>query len=60
MSFWQFVFFFLYIRNWHTGQNELSRPRLALFFGGLFLFVLALLLVSIMQAPVTYVSDGIS
>jgi hypothetical protein len=54
MTFWQFVFFFLYVRNWHTGQYELSRQRLAIFCGALFLLLVALLLVSIMQAPVVY------
>jgi hypothetical protein len=54
MTFIRFVFSFLYIRNWHTGQMELSRPRVALFCGGLFLLMLALTIISILQAPVTY------
>lgn len=56
MSFLRFVFSFLYVRNWHTGKMELSRPRLALFCGGLFLLMLALTIISMLQAPVTYVA----
>lgn len=56
MSFIRFVFSFLYVRNWHTGQMEISRPRLALFCGGIFLIMLALTIISVLQAPVTYVA----
>jgi hypothetical protein len=52
---WRFLFPFLFIRNWHTGQLELSRPRVSLFFGGLFLLVLALCIVSVLSAPTVYV-----
>lgn len=55
MSFWQFVFSFLYSRNWHTGKHELSRPRVALFAAGLFLVILACALISFLQAPVVYI-----
>lgn len=54
MNFWRFVFSFLYTRNWHNGQMELSRPRVALFSAFLFLLVLALALISILQAPIEY------
>lgn len=54
MSFVRFIFSFLYVRNWHTGQMELSRPRIALFCGGLFLLMLALTIISVLQTPVTY------
>ncbi len=54
MTFWQFVFSFLYVRNWHTGELELSRSRTALFAAGVFLCLLALFFYSIMQAPVVY------
>lgn len=56
MSFLRFAFSFLYVRNWHTGAKELSRPRLALFCGGLFLILLGLVIVSVLQAPVVYVA----
>lgn len=54
MNFWQFIFFFLYVRNWHTGQRELSRSRVSLFAAAIFLVILSLFLISIMQTPVTY------
>lgn len=54
MSFWRFVFSFLYTRNWYSGQMELSRPRVALFGSALLLIVLALLLISLLQTPIEY------
>ncbi len=54
MDFWQYVFSFLYVRNWHTGELELSRPRVAIFSAGLFLLMLGLLMATILQAPVIY------
>lgn len=57
MSFFQFVFSFLYIRNWHTGHHELSRSRVALFAMGIFLLLLAALLALVMQSPVVYVAE---
>lgn len=57
MSFLRFIFSFLYVRNWHTGNMELSRPRLAIFFGALFLVLLALVMIGFLQAPVEYVSS---
>jgi hypothetical protein len=56
MSFFQFMFSFLYIRNWHTGKYELSRSRVALFGMALFLLLLAALLAMVLQAPVVYVA----
>jgi hypothetical protein len=55
MSFWRFIFSFLYVRNWHTGHVELSRPRVAIFGAALFLLLLALMIISILQAPIEYV-----
>jgi hypothetical protein len=54
MQFIRFVFAFLFVRNWYTGEMELSRPRMALFSSGLFLLMLALTLIAILQAPVEY------
>ena len=54
MTFWRFVFSFLFIRNWHTGEMELSRPRIALFAASLFLVILAITLITILQTPVEY------
>ena len=57
MSFWRFVFKFLYIRNWHTGKMEISRPRLITFVSILFLIFLALIFITILQAPVEYTAQ---
>jgi hypothetical protein len=56
MSFVKFVFSFLFVRNWYTGEKELSRPRLAIFCTCLFLLFLAITMITILQAPVTYVA----
>lgn len=55
MNFIRFIFSFLYVRNWYTGEMEISRPRVALFSAALFLFMLALTMIAILQAPVEYV-----
>jgi hypothetical protein len=52
MSFWRYVFSFLFVRNWHTGEMELSRTRMTLFCALLFLVLLALTIITILQAPV--------
>ena len=54
MEILQFVFSFLYTRNWYTGDLELSRSRVSLFFAMLFLILLGIAIVSILQAPVAY------
>ncbi len=54
MVFLRFIFSFLYVRNWHTGRLELSNERLALFAAAVFLVLLALALISFLQAPVSY------
>lgn len=50
----KFIFHFLYARNWHTGELELSRPRVALFSAMLFIIFLGILMAVILQAPVSY------
>ena len=57
MSFFRFAFSFLYVRDWHSGKMELSRPRVALFCAGIFLLLLALTIISVLQAPVTYIAS---
>lgn len=57
MSFLRFAFSFLFVRNWHNGEMELSRPRLALFCACIFLIMLALTIISILQAPVEYIAS---
>ena len=54
MSFWRYIFSFLYVRNWHSGQMELSRPRITLLASLIFLILLALTLISILQTPIEY------
>lgn len=54
MTFWRFVFSFLYVRNWHSGNMELSRPRVALLFASLFLLILAVTLITFLQTPISY------
>lgn len=57
MTFWRFVFSFLYVRNWHDGHLELSRPRVALFAASLFLLVLAITIITVLQTPIEYHSQ---
>lgn len=54
MDIFRFIFPFLYARNWYTGEYELSRPRVALFSGMLFLVLLGVLMALILQSPVIY------
>jgi hypothetical protein len=55
MNIFEFVFSFLYTRDWYTGKMELSRPRVALFSAALFLILLGVVIASILQAPIEYV-----
>lgn len=55
MTFVRFVFSFLYVRNWYTGEMELSRSRTALFASVLFLIMLAVTMIAILQAPTEYI-----
>lgn len=54
MDLFKFVFPFLYDRDWHDGDMELSRPRVTLFAAMLFIIVLGILMALILQSPVTY------
>ncbi len=58
MKFIEFMFAFLYERNWYTGEKELSRPRVAIFSAMVFLLLLGALIVSILQTPVSYVAGA--
>ena len=51
-SFLRFAFGFLYTRNWHTGQKELSQPRLVLAGCLLTFIVVSLVVIGFLQAPV--------
>ncbi len=54
MKFIEFIFPFLFTRNWVSGQRELSQPRLFLFLAMIFIILLGILLAVILQSPVTY------
>ena len=54
MSVIEFVFSFLYVRNWYTGERELSRFRVSLFTAAIFLIVLGIAIVALLQMPVEY------
>lgn len=54
MRFIEFIFSFLFVRNWHTGQLELSRPRVALFGGMFFIIFLGVLIAFFLYTPVEY------
>lgn len=59
MSFFRFVFSFLYERNWHTGQREISYARVALLLGVVVLFILATVSLIILQTPIEYSNPGL-
>jgi hypothetical protein len=50
----RFIFPFLFVRNWHDGQWELSRARCVLFGLSLALVLVGIVLVYYLQAPVVY------
>lgn len=54
MNFIKYIFGFLYERNWHTGEKQISYTRVALFSSLLFLLVLLLGFIWILQMPVEY------
>lgn len=53
MSFLQYIFRFLYIRNWHTGRRELSPVRLFWFLAAITIGLISLLGIFLLQLPVT-------
>ncbi len=59
MQFFQFVFSFLYTRNWYSGQVELSTPRVALFSSMLFLILLGVAMATVLQSPVEYARQDV-
>ena len=54
MTFWQYIFRFLYVRNWHTGHRELSYSRLYWFCAGLGLLTVMLIILYNLQAPISH------
>lgn len=53
----QFIFSFLYTRDWYSGKKELSLPRVSLFCAMLFIVLLGIVIASVLQAPVVYVGS---
>jgi hypothetical protein len=51
-DFFRFAFSFLYTRNWHTGQKELSHSRLVILACTASFVVIAVVLISFLQAPI--------
>jgi len=54
MKFFKFIFPFLYARDWHTGNLEISRPRLILFIAMICIVLLGVLMAAILQTPTSY------
>jgi hypothetical protein len=51
-DFFRFAFSFLYIRNWHTGRQELSRSRLVIMGCGAVFLIVSLVVIGFLQAPI--------
>lgn len=58
MKLVKFLFPFLFVRNWHSGEEELSRPRVVAFGAAVGFLVLGLIAVAILQMPVAYVQTS--
>lgn len=52
MSFWQYIFRFLYTRNWHTGNWQISYSRLYWFICFLVVIIVCLLVIVHMQSAI--------
>lgn len=50
----EFLFPFLFERNWHTGEQEWSRYRVVLFVGAVGVVVIGILIAAFLQMPVNY------
>lgn len=56
MSFLQYIFRFLYVRNWHTGKRVLSPMRLFWFGAIVSIGLVSLVGIYILQLPITVTS----
>lgn len=52
--FIKFVFPFLFVRNWHSGEQEFSRDRVVLFGGAIIILIVGVCAVAFLQAPIQY------
>jgi len=57
MRFLRFVFPFLFVRNWHEGNYEISRDRLVLFLVAIGFVLLGILIIAFLQSPVEYAAN---
>lgn len=56
MKFLRFVFPFLFVRNWETGEHEVSVPRLYIVLAGCILTCASLAVAYFLQLPVVYIA----
>lgn len=54
----EFLFPFLFERNWHSGELDWSRDRVVLFCGAIAFVLLGLLIIAFLQSPVEYVVNS--
>ena len=54
MKIFRFIVPFLFVRNWYTGEWELSRPRVFLVVCGGILVLSAWVVIYVLGAPVVY------
>lgn len=54
MNLLRFILPFLFVRNWYTGERELSRMRCILFGTLAFFVILGIIIAYVLQMPVTY------
>lgn len=57
MSFFRYIFSFLYTRNWHTGKMELSAPRLYIMLAVIVLVAVGTVMIAYLQTPVVYIAE---
>ncbi len=57
MSFFRYIFSFLYTRNWHTGNMELSTARLIVMGAAIFLVMVAIGMIVFLQTPIEYTAS---
>jgi hypothetical protein len=55
-DFFKFSFSFLYTRNWHTGEQELSKSRLAILACGVTFVLISLILIGLLQVPIDVIA----
>ena len=54
MKYVRFVLPFLFVRNWYTGDWEVSPVRMTLFTLGCMLLLVGVILAYMLQAPIQY------